>query len=175
MERMPRLAMSPRVWIGALAAVFVALTACGSGPTVATASPPSTIEVTTTPPPVPGAGSCSNVSTAREGRHGIEVEGTTTHHESLTVLFAGVHHTIPAGKALTTYVRVGGVRALRISVIGTNGHVDRALGFRPGLPPFDWPGPGTPWTGTLTFPESGCWRVYVQRGGLTGELWLHAG
>jgi len=175
MERMPRFAMSPRVWIGALAAVLVALTACGSGPTVATASPPSTIEVTTTPPPVPGAGSCSNVSSAREDRHGIEVDGTTTDHEPLTMLFAGVHHTIPAGKALTTYVRVGGVRALRISVIGTNDHVDRALGFRPSLPPFDWPGAGTPWAGSLTFPQNGCWRVYVQRGGLTGELWLHAG
>ena len=154
MERMPRHAMSPRVGIGAFAAVLVALTACGSGPTVATASPPSTIEVTTTPPPVPGAGSCANVSTAREDRHGIEVQGTTTDDEPLTLLFAGVHHTIPAASALKTYVRVGGVRALRISVIGTNGHVDRVLGFRPGLPRFDWARPGTPWTGTLTFPQS---------------------
>jgi hypothetical protein len=53
--------------------------------------------------------------------------------------------------------------------------VNRGLGFRPGLPPFEWPGGGTPWTGTLTFAKAGCWRVYVQRGGLTGELWLRAG
>ena len=54
------------------------------------------------------------------------------------------------------------------------GSVRRLLGFRPGLPPFDWPGAGTPWTGTTTFPQAGCWRVDVQRGGLTGQLWLRA-
>jgi hypothetical protein len=173
-ERMPWLLRFPRVWIGALAAVSLIMTACASGPTVATASAPGTVQISTTPPPVPGAGSCSRLSRATDGRHGIEVQGTTTDNEPLTMLFAGVHHRIPAKKSLTTYVRVGGVRALRISVIGTDGHVDRALGFRPGLPPFDWPGGGTPWAGTLTFPESGCWRVHVQRGGLTGEVWLRA-
>lgn len=174
-QRMPRLERFRRVWIGALAAVGLAVTACASGPTVATASPPATVQVSTTPPPVPGAGSCSRPSHRDDGKHGIELEGKTTDNEPLTVLLAGVHHRIPAGRSLTTYVRVGGVRALRISVIGTDGHVDRAGGFRPGLPPFDWPGGGTPWTGRLTFPHSGCWRVHVQRGGLTGELWLHAG
>jgi hypothetical protein len=173
-ERMPRLLRFPRVWIGALAAVGLVMTACGSGPTVETVSPPGTAQVTTTPPPVLGAGSCSHLSRTTDGKHGIEVQGKATDDEPLTMLFAGVHHRIPAGTSLTTYVRVGGVRALRISVIGTDEHVNRALGFRPGLPPFDWPGGGTPWTGTLTFPQSGCWRVYVQRGGLTGEVWLHA-
>jgi hypothetical protein len=172
-ERMPRLLRFPRVWIGALAAVSLVTTACGSGPTVATASPPGTVQVSTTPPPVPGAGNCSRPSRTNDGKHGIEVQGTTTDNEPLALLFAGVHHQIPAGRSLTTYMRVGGVRALRISVIGADGHVERALGFRPGLPRFDWPGGGTPWTGTLTFPQGGCWRVYVQRGGLTGELWLH--
>jgi len=173
-ERMPRQVRFRRVWIVVLTAVLVALAACGNGPTIATVAPPSTTHVTTTPPPVPGAGSCTNLSRTADGKHGIEVQGKTTDDEPLIALFAGVHHTIPAGRALTTYVRVGGVRALRISVIDTNGHVSRVLGFRPGLPRFDWPGAGTPWTGTLTFAKSGCWRVYVQRGGLTGELWLHA-
>ncbi len=174
MERMLRQGTSPRVLIVALAAV-VALAACGGGPTLATVAPPSTTHVTTTPPPVPGAGSCTNLSPARDGKHGVEVQGTTTDDEPLAVLFAGVHHTIPAGRSLTTYVRVGGVRALRVSVIGTDDHVDRILGFRPGLPRFAWDRPGTPWTGALRFPNAGCWRVYVQRGGLTGELWIHAG
>lgn len=174
-ERMPRLIRSPRVQIVALTAVFFALSACGNGPTVATVSAPATIRVTTTPPPVSGSGSCTNLSPARDGNHGIEVDGTTTDQEPLTMLFAGAHHTIPANKTITTYVRVGGVRALRISLIDQAGHVDRVLGFRPGLPPFDWSGGGTPWKGTLTFTDPGCWRVYVQRGGLNGELWLHAG
>jgi hypothetical protein len=171
---MPRLVRSARVRIVALVAVFFALSACGGGPTVATVSPPATVHVTTTPPPVPGAGNCRNLSRARENKHGIEVHGTTTAHEPLTVLFAGAHHTIPSGKALTTYVRVGGVRALQISISDRAGKVSRLFGFRPGLPRFDWPGAGTPWTGTTTFPQAGCWRVDVQRGGLTGELWLHA-
>jgi len=175
MEQMPRLITAAKLWIVAVAAVFLILAACGNGPTVATVAPPSTTRVTTTPPPVPGSGSCTNLSPAHDGKHGIEVDGATSNHEPLTMLFAGTHHTIPAAKALTTYVRVGGVRALRMSVIDQAGRVDRALGFRPGLPPFDWPGGGTPWKGTLTFAKTGCWRVYVQRGGLTGELWLHAG
>jgi hypothetical protein len=175
MEQMPRLITAAKLRIVAVATVLVILTACGKGPTVATVAPPSTTRVTTTPPPVPGSGSCTNLSPARDGKHGIEVDGATSNHEPLTILFAGTHHTIPPAKALTTYVRVGGVRALRISVIDQAGHVDRALGFRPGLPAFDWPGGGTPWKGTLTFAKTGCWRVYVQRGGLTGELWLHAG
>jgi hypothetical protein len=175
MERMPPPVMSPKAWRGALASVFVLLTACGTGPTVATGSPPRTVHVTTSPPRVPGSGSCSNLSSRHDDKHGIEVEGKTTDQEPLTVLFAGVDHRIPAGSALQTYVRVGGVRALRMSVIDAEGHVDRALGFRPGLPRFAWPGAGTPWEGSLRFPQPGCWRVYVQRGGLTGELWLHAG
>jgi hypothetical protein len=173
-EQMARLVTSRCVWIVAFAAVLLAVTACGSGPTVATGAPPTTTHITTTPPPVPGAGSCTNLSPAHDGKHGIEVDGTTTDHEPLTVLFAGTHHTIQHGRSLLTYARVGGVRALRISVIGSNGHVSRVLGFRPGLPGFDWSGGGTPWKGTLTFADAGCWRVYVQRGGLTGELWLHA-
>ena len=172
---MLRLVKPARVRIVALAAVVFALSACGGGPTVTTASPPATIHVTTTPPPVPGSGSCRNLSPLHDDKHGIEVRGTTSDHEPLTVLFAGTHHTIPSGKALTTYVRVGGVRALRISISNRAGKVHRRLlGFRPGLPGFDWPGAGTPWTGTTTFPAAGCWRVDVQRGGLTGELWLHA-
>lgn len=175
MERMPRLVGSRRVRVVALAAVLFTLSACGNGPTVATVSAPATIRVTTTPPPVLGSGSCTNLSRAHDAKHGIEVNGTTTDHEPLTMLFAGVHHTIPANHALTTYVRVGGARALRISVIDQAGHVDRILGFRPGLPRFDWSGGGTPWKGTVTFAKPGCWRVYVQRGGLNGELWLRAG
>ena len=175
MEQMPRLVRSTRVWIVALAAVFLVSAACGNGPTVATGAPPSTTRVTTTPPPVPGSGSCTNLSTVHDGTHGIEVDGTTTDHEPLEMLFADTHHTVPVGKALATYVRVGGVRALRVSLIDHAGHVDRVLGFRPGLPSFDWPGGGTPWKGTLTFAKAGCWRVYVQRSGLTGELWLHVG
>jgi hypothetical protein len=173
-ERMLRQGTSPRVVIVALAAVVVALAACG-GPTVATVAPPSATHVTTTPPPVPGAGSCTNLSPARDDKHGVEVQGATTDDEPLTVLFAGQRHTIPVGSTLKTYVRVGGARALQVTVIGTDGHVDRVLGFRPGLPRFNWDPPGTPWTGSLTFPKAGCWRVYVRRGGLTGELWIHAG
>jgi hypothetical protein len=173
-KQMPRLVRFPRVWIVAFAAVLLVVTACADGPTVATGAPPATTHVTTTPPPVAGAGSCTNLSPVHDGKHGIEVDGATTDHEPLTMLFAGTHHGLPHGRALTTYVRVGGVRAMRISVINTNGHVTRVLGFRPGLPPFEWPGGGTPWKGTLTFPKSGCWRVYVQRGGLTGEVWLRA-
>src|SRR3954452_16685479 len=122
---MPRLVRSPRVWIAAFAEFLLALTACGNGPTIGTAAPPATTHVTTTPPPVRGAGSCTKLSPAHDGKQGIEVDGATTDHEPLTVLFAGAHHTIPAGRGLTTYLRVGGVRALRVSVIDTNGHVNR--------------------------------------------------
>jgi hypothetical protein len=172
---MLRQGTSRKVLIVALVAVVFALAACGGGPTVATVLPPSTTHVTTTPSPVPGAGSCANLSPTRDDKHGVEVQGVTTDDEPLALLFTGIQHTIPAGRSLTTYVRVGGVRALRVSVIGTDDHVVRVLGFRPGLPPFTWDQPGTPWTGALTFPKAGCWRVYVQRSGLTGELWIHAG
>jgi hypothetical protein len=171
---MPRPITPARVPIAALAALLFALSACGGGPMVATVSLPATTHLTTTPPAIPGAGSCRNLSPAHDDKHGIEVRGTTTDHEPLVVLFAGTHRTIPSGKALTTYVRVGGVRALQISIGDRAGSVRRLLGFRPGLPPFDWPGAGTPWTGTTTFPQAGCWRIDVQRGGLTGQLWLRA-
>jgi hypothetical protein len=139
-EQMPGLVRSARVRIVALATISFALTACGNGPSVATLAPPSTTRVIATPPPVAGAGSCRNPSDAHDTRHGIEITGTTTDHEPLTMLFAGTHHSIPAGKALSTFVRVGGARALRLSVIDTKGHADRVRGFRPGVPSFDWPG-----------------------------------
>src|SRR3954452_21967025 len=128
---MPRLLRFPRVWIGALAAVGLVMTACGSGPTVETVSPPGTAQVTTTPPPVLGAGSCSHLSRTTDGKHGIEVQGKAPDDEPLTMVFAAVNHRSTTGTTLTTYGSVGGGPAVRISVSCPIEYALRAIGFRP--------------------------------------------
>jgi hypothetical protein len=88
-------------------------------------------------------------------------------------LFQGVHGGVAAREHVTTYFRLPGARVLRITLVAPDDRLVRVPGLRPGLAPFPWNRPGDPWVGTLTFSRPGCWRVYIDRSGEDGEIWLH--
>jgi len=151
----------------------VALGACSDGPTVASGTDliPTRSSAATTPPPVRGGGSCADLSPTRVVAHGLEVRGRVLRGGSVYALFAGVDG-LTAGSQITTYWRLGGDRALRITMIGPDDRIVHAHAVRPGIPAFTWDQPGEPWRSELLFPQPGCWRLYVQRGGLDGDLWV---
>jgi hypothetical protein len=64
---------------------------------------------------------------------------------------------------------------VRLTLIGPQDRITRVPAPHPGLPPYPWARPGDPWTGTVAFPQTGCWRVAVARGGLDGEMWVRVG
>jgi hypothetical protein len=174
---MPRHAPSPWRRSVVLAAALLVLSACASGPTITTGTDalPGASTVTATPPPaIPGGRSCTNLSTTAQEKHGLEVHGVMRNGEPFYAMFDGAQR-LESGRAMTTYLRVPGARVLRITLVGRADRLVRGAGLRPGLPPYPWDRPGDPWVGTLTFPQSGCWRIYVDRAGFDGEMWVRVG
>jgi len=151
----------------------LALGACAEGPSVASGTDPAPVGtgVATTPPPIPGARSCENLSPIHAVAHGLEAQGKMRGTGSLFALFADVD-TLTAGTPITTYWRLGGARALRVTLVGPGDRVAHATGVRPGVPPFTWDQPGEPWSSVVTFPQPGCWRIYVARAGADGDVWV---
>jgi len=151
----------------------LALGACADGPGVASGTDPAPVgTAATTPPPIPGARSCDDPSPIEAVAHGLEAQGKMRGDGSLFALFSDVD-ALTAGTPITTYWRLGGDRALRVTLIGPGDRVAHATGVRPGVPPFPWDRPGEPWSSQVTFPQPGCWRVYVERSGADGDVWVH--
>lgn len=177
MERMPRHTPSPWWRSVVLASALFTLSACASGPTITTGTDalPGASTVAVTPPPdIPEPRSCTNLSPASREKHGLEVDGVMRGGQPFYALFDGVEK-LPTGIALTTYLHIPGARVLRVTLVGPSDRLVRGTGLRPGLPPYPWDRPGDAWMGTLTFPQSGCWRIYVDRAGFDGEMWVRVG
>ena len=156
-------------------AILATLTlgACAEGPSVASGTDPAPVGtgVATTPPPIPGARSCENLSPIHPVAHGLEAQGKMRGAGSLFALFTDVD-ALSAGTPITTYWRLGGARALRVTLVGPGDRVAHATSVHPGVPPFTWDQPGEPWSSVVTFPQPGCWRVYVARAGADGDVWV---
>jgi hypothetical protein len=173
-ERMPRLAPTPRQRSVVFVAALSMMVACGNGPTVSTGTDalPGASTVTATPPrDIPSARGCDNPSPTSQQQHGLEIEGTMRGGEPFYALFEGVTE-LRADEELTTYLRMPGARVLRMTLVAPDDRLVRVGGPRPGLAPFRWERPGDPWVGTLTFSRGGCWRIYVDRSGVDGEIWV---
>jgi hypothetical protein len=173
-ERMPRHA--PFRWLrsAAFLAALLMLAGCANGPTITTAtgSSPATSTMTPTPPPnISSARGCDNPSPVSSEKHGLEVQGVMRGGEPFYALFAGTKR-LTAGRRVITYLRLPGARVVRMTLVGPDDRLVRVGGLRPGLAPFPWDRPGDPWVGTLTFSRGGCWRVYLDRSGYDGELWV---
>ena len=151
----------------------LALAACSDGPSVASGTDPvpAGSTVTSTPPPMPRGGSCQHLSPIQAGAHGLEALGVMRDGGTLYALFADVD-ALTAGTPIMTYWRLGGDRAMRVTMIGPDDRIVHASGVRPGVPAFKWDRPGEPWRSELSFPQPGCWRLYVERGSLDGEVWV---
>jgi hypothetical protein len=174
-DRMPRHASIPWRRSVVLVAALSVLAACGGGPTIATGTDalPGASSVGATPPPDIASGrGCDNPSPTSREKHGLEVDGLMRGGQPFYALFEGVTQ-LRSGDPLTTYLRMPGARVPRITLVSADDHLVRVGGLRPGLSPFSWDRPGDPWVATLTFSRAGCWRVYVDRSGFDGEIWVH--
>jgi hypothetical protein len=151
----------------------MALAACSDGPSVASGTDPvpAGSTLTSTPRPIPSGGSCGNLSPIHAGAHGLEAQGVMRDGGILYALFTDVD-ALTAGTPISAYWRLGGDRALRITMVGPDNRIVHATAVRPGVPTFPWGRPGEPWRSEVVFPQPGCWRVYVQRGVLDGEVWV---
>jgi hypothetical protein len=176
-EKMQRHAPSPLRGSVVLVAALFALSACTSGPTITTgtdALPGASTVAPTTPPPLAGGGSCTDLSPVTRTKRGLEVEGRMRGGEPFYALFDGAP-ALRAGPSTTVYWRLQGARSVRVLLIGANDRIVRITGLHPGLPPYPWPRHGDAWVGTITFPQPGCWRIYIARSDTDGEMWVRAG
>jgi hypothetical protein len=159
----------------ALAVALGVLAACSDGPNLTTGTDPvpAASTVFSTPPAMAGGHDCASPSPTLETSRGLEVQGTMRGGGELWALFDGAN-VLRSGSAITTYWRVAGNGALQITLVGSDDRIQRVPGVRPGVPPYEWSQPGEPWRSVITFPQPGCWRIYVQRGEADGEVWIEA-
>jgi hypothetical protein len=172
-ERMRRKTPSSIRRVVALVVAVFALAACSNDPDVASGTDPipAASTVSTTPPPMPDGGSCTNLSPTRIIGQGLEVRGRLRTGEPVWALFDGVD-SLPSGTSIKTFWFMSGDHALQITLVGPSDRTEHGTGIRPGVAPGDWSHEGEPWQSSITFPQPGCWRIYVQRGTSDGELWV---
>lgn len=156
----------------AVAAVLVlALAGCSGSDLPAGTDPVSDVSPVITVPPTIGPTGCEPGSPAERVSEGLEVQGTIdVPGEELWALF-DIDGPITWQEPIPVYWRIGGDRSLRITLIGPNDRVAPVPAPMP-KPHETWERPGEPWMGTITFPQPGCWRIFVERAKRQGDMWV---
>jgi hypothetical protein len=147
------------------------LAACGTdmvqrgGDPLANAS-----SISTLPSPV-GPVDCAPPSSWELTERGkTEVRGKTSTREPFWALFA-TDGPIPAATSVHVAWRLGGAHSARVVLVSPEGDEIDAPGLVPD-PTIRWERPGDAFRSTIQFPEPGCWRLAVSRGGRSGDLWV---
>lgn len=156
--------------VAVAATAVVVMTACGDTDVPRGSDPIASASPIVTVPPTIGPAGCDPVSPASTLDGGLEVEGVVEGSDELWALFEG-DGTVSSGEPVDVYWRVGGDKGLRITLIGPNYRTAPVPAPRP-QPHDEWVRPGEPWVSSVTFPQPGCWRVYVERSKVQGDLWL---
>lgn len=116
-----------------------------------------------------GREGCDPGSPVSEIDGGLEVEGRVDGRGELWALFATDR--ILAAEPIDVHWRIDGDKTMRVVLVGPNERVVSVTPPKP-EPTLTWDRPGEPWSGTITFPQAGCWRVYVERARVRGDVWL---
>lgn len=154
-----------------LATALLALSACGGTDVPRGADPIASTAVAPTMPPTIGPVGCDPPSPSSQLEAGLEVEGTVEGgNDELWALFE-TDGPIASGAPTDVYWRIGGEKALRITLVGPNDRIASVPAPRPQPHP-DWDRPGEPWVSVISFPQPGCWRVFVERSRRQGDLWV---
>lgn len=156
--------------VAVVATALVVLTGCADTNVPRGSDPIGSVSPVVTLPPTVGPVGCDPPSSSTELDAGLEVEGAVEGgRDELWALFEGGE--IRANDPIDVYWRIGGDKALRITLIGPNDRVVAVTAPRPQPHP-DWERPGEPWVSTIAFPQPGCWRVFVERSRRQGDLWV---
>lgn len=144
-------------------------TACSDAGVPRGIDPVASASVVVSVPERVGREGCDRGSSVTEVDGGLEVEGRVDGLGELWALFATDQ--VRAGEPIDVHWRIDGDKTMRVVLVGPN---DRVVSVTPPKPDpsLTWDRPGEPWSGTITFPQSGCWRVYVERARVRGDLWV---
>lgn len=155
----------------AIAALF-ALTACG-GPSVPSGTDPAAnaSRMATPPPTISRDTGCDPGSPSKQLGLGFQVRGKTNKDNGRLYVLFGTKDGVHPNTEMQVWWRVTGDYALRVTLVGPDGQLINVPGSIP-EPKLGWTRAGEPWMNTLTFPSPGCWRVFIERGGTEGDLWL---
>lgn len=156
--------------VAVMATAAFVMTACGDTDVPRGSDPIASASSIVTLPPTIGPAGCDPGSPASVLDAGLEVEGAVEGSDELWALFEG-DGTVGSGELVDVYWRIGGDKGLRITLVGPNDRIATVPAPRPQPHP-EWDRPGEPWVSSVTFPQSGCWRVYVERARVQGDLWL---
>jgi hypothetical protein len=158
--------------VAVVATALFVMAGCADTDVPRGSDPIGSVSPVVTVPPTIGRVGCDPPSRSSELDAGLEVEGAVEGgggRDQLWALFEGGE--IRAGAPVDVYWRIGGDKALRITLVGPNDRIVAVSAPRPQPHP-EWDRPGEPWVSTITFPQPGCWRVYVERSRREGDLWV---
>jgi hypothetical protein len=144
------------------------LASCG-GPDVPNDSGTGPTRISTVPANV-GPSECNPPSASQTTKLGTVFTAATEGGFDAAALFPGP--AAPSASAqLTVWWHVSGDHALNLTLVGEGREIP-VTELSPD-PTLNWPGTGDQWKSQLTFPQSGCWRIAIQRGLYRhGDVWL---
>lgn len=153
----------------AVAIAAAAMTACSGTDIPRGIDPVVSASVVVSVPDRVGREGCDPGSPVTEIEGMLEVMGRVDGRGELWALFAT--DLLRAGTPIDVHWRIDGDKTMRVVLVGPN---DRVVSVTPPNPDpsLTWDRPGEPWSGTITFPQSGCWRVYVERARVRGDVWV---
>lgn len=158
------------------ALVLSACLTAACGPSVASGTDPvdQASPIVSVPPTVSTTQGCDPATPSSQLRQGLEIQGVTQRAGSKLWALFDTHDGLVSQTDTRVWWRVSGDHALRVTLVGPNERMVSVNGSVP-QPKANWTRPGEPWKSTITFPQSGCWRVFVQRGDTIGDFWVEVG
>ena len=151
---------------------LLTMPACG-GPVDTGQDPLQGATSISTLPPTVGPANCQPPSPTAAVAGGTEVRGAGAGGFTAYALFEdGFPPT--ASTDLEVWWRVSGDHDLKLTLVDGDGREVKIGSVYPDPSRRGWTREGDPWHSTIRFPQTGCWRIVVERGtGRNADLWVN--
>ena len=163
-----RLICARRIRVAITVCACFVMSACGGPDLTEDQDPLARASSISTLPSNVGPSDCQPPSPAEQTDLGLEVRGAGD-RSGVWALFESADP-LRSGQDIRTWWRVAGSHELELVLVGSDREIP-IENARPD-PTLPWSRPGDQWLSTVNFPQPGCWRISVTRGGGHGDVWV---